>query len=540
MKSISLLATLPIVIIFVAFISGVVPADAQERTQPTTNIIVFNGHNPGEVIVSWDAVYGATHYRIGCVNMDRDYPRAKATVTGNWQEAFVYVDVEAQNLSPERPSHTLHGLQEGAYHACSVLTNNARYGHPTWPRNPAWQYLTVTDHGGSCPAFELTVAPDTSEPLSIAQVSQLVRPALVNLTVTYPDGGVGGGTGFIVRSDGLMVTNRHVVEDVETVMAEMFLQNGETVEFTGKVLGKGILADLAAVQLSSNRTFSALELADSDRVSYGDPVSAWGFPHKFGLGKYPTLTQGIISAPHRIIHDTDFVQTDADVNSGNSGGPLVDQYGDVVAVNTLGRLDILGDGSLTIAPGLNLSIASNEVRDRLATYEAGGPEQATYRNLRYGYGYSLDIPKGWYISGEWDEGISRQFVFFDAYGGERTSIIRTFRIPPPFTDPDTELGFLTGFFWNVYLDLIAEGNEWVYLEKVSARPVEIGGQVFFRVEYRSRETEEDCTRSHVALVSISSSHPEKPFGFVTDFAVCEDVLAQYGTERESILATFKP
>ena len=90
------------------------------------------------------------------------------------------------------------------------------------------------------------------------------------------------------------------------------------------------------------------------------------------------------------------------------------------------------------------------------------------------------------------------------------------------------------------MDLVAEGNEWDYLEKVSAGPVNIGGQVFFRLEYRSREAEDECTRSHVALVSISSSHPSKPFGFVTDFAVCEDVLNQYNAERESILATFKP
>ncbi len=536
MKSVKLFAALSIAILSVAFISGVVPADAQGFTPPATNIIAFNGHNPGEVILTWDAAHGATHYRIGCVNMHRDYPRAKATVTGNWQEAFVYVDVEAQNLSPERPSHTMHGLQEGAYHACSVLTNSARYGQPTWPRNPAWQYLTVTDHGGSCPAFELTVAPDTSEPLSIAQVSQLVRPAIANLTVMPSDGFTYGGTGFIVRSDGLMVTNRHVVDDAETVTAEMILENGETVEFTGKVLGKGILTDLAAVQLSSNRTFSALDLGNSDTVAYGDEVTTWGYPISTQLGTAPTLNSGIISAPHRIFDDTDWIQIDADINPGNSGGPLIDSFGNVIGVNTAGYEQLGG----RIITGINLAVASNEVSDRLATYVAGGPDQATYRNLRWDYGYSIDIPKGWFIYGESGETLTRQFTWFDAYGLERTSIIRTFRIPPPFTDPDTELGFLTGFFWNVYLDLVAEGNEWVYLEKVSARPVNIGGQVFFRVEYRSRVAEDECMRSHVALVSISSSHPEKPFGFVTDFAVCEDVLARYGTERESILRTFRP
>lgn len=537
MKSATLLATLSVVILTVAFISGVVPANAQGRTPPATNIVVFNGHNPGEVILSWDAVHGATHYRIGCVNMDRDYPRAKATVTGNWQEAFVYIDVEAQNLSPDRPSHTLHGLQEGAYHACTVLTNNARYGQPTWPpSNRAWEYLTVTDHGGSCPAFELSVAPDTTGPLSIAQVGQLVRPAIANLTVMPSDGNTYGGTGFMVRSDGLMVTNRHVVDDAETITAEMILENGETVEFTGKVLGKGILADLAAVQLSSNRTFSTLDLGDSDALGYGDEVSAWGYPISHHLGTGPTLNTGIVSAPHRIFDDTDWIQIDADINPGNSGGPLIDRFGNVIGVNTAGY-ETLGNRIIT---GINLAIASNEVRDRLPTYVAGGPDEATYRNLRWDYGYSIDIPKGWFISGESGEGLTRQFSFFDAYGLERTSIIRTFRIPPPYTDRDAELGFLTGFIWNVYLDLVAEGNEWVYLEKVSARPVEIGGQVFFRLEYRSRVAEEECLRSHVGLVSISSNHPSKPFGFMADFAVCEDVLTEYGAERESILRTFRP
>ena len=536
MKSIKLIATLSILVISVAFISGVVPADARDRAAPATNIVAFNGHNPGELTLEWDAAFGATHYRIGCVNLDRDYPRAKATVTGNWRQAFVYVDVEAQNLSPARPSHTLHGLQEGAYHACTVLTNSARYGQPTWPTNPAWQFLTVTDHGGSCPAFELTVAPDTTEPLSVAQVGQLVRPAIANLTVMPSDGNTYGGTGFIVRSDGLMVTNRHVVDDAETVTAEMFLANGETIEFTGKVLGKGILADLAAVQLSSNRTFSILELGDSDALGYGDEVSAWGYPISSHLGTAPTLNTGIVSAPHRIFDDTDWIQIDALINPGNSGGPLLDRFGNVIGVNTAGY-EQLGNRIIT---GINLAIASNEVRDRLATYEAGGPDQATYRNLRWGYGYSIDIPKGWYISGESGEGLTRQFSLFEAYGLERTAIIRTFRITPPYTDRNTELRFLTGFIWTVYMDLVAEGNEWVHFEKVSIRPVSIGGHNFFRLEYRSRVAEDECMRSHVALVSISSSHPEKPFGFMTDFAVCEDVLTEHGAERISILNSFRP
>ena len=124
---------------------------------PAGNITAVNGRHTGEAVIAWDAAPGATHYRIGCVNLERDYPRAKASNTGNWREAFLYFDVEAQNLDPVRPTYTFPGLQEGVYHACTVLSNNSRYGQPTWPEAPNyWQYLTITNRGGACPVCAAT------------------------------------------------------------------------------------------------------------------------------------------------------------------------------------------------------------------------------------------------------------------------------------------------------------------------------------------------------------------------------------------------
>ena len=214
-----------------------------------------------------------------------------------------------------------------------------------------------------------------------------------------------------------------------------------------KFWGKGILTDLAAVQLSSNRTFSTVELADSDKVAYGDPVTAWGFPISYLIGDDPTLTQGIISAPNRIYEDTDYVQTDADVNAGNSGGPLIDRYGRVLGVNTSG-FEQLGD---RIFSGINFAITSNEVRDRLSTYEAGGPSRATYRNLWHGYGYSMDIPKGWYLRGEGGEGLTRQYTAFSAYGGERIADILTLKLLRQYSDRTDALGTVAGAYWFVLL-----------------------------------------------------------------------------------------
>lgn len=93
---------------------------------PATNIAVRAGDNPGEVIVSWDSVPGATHYRIGYVNMEVDYHLATASCTEEWIEAFIYVDVNAQNIpvSNGRAEYTIRRLSPGARHAFTVLTSN--------------------------------------------------------------------------------------------------------------------------------------------------------------------------------------------------------------------------------------------------------------------------------------------------------------------------------------------------------------------------------------------------------------------------------
>ena len=125
------------------------PAPTPTLADPDANIVVVDGINTGEVVISWIAVPEATYYRIGYVNMVKDYPRAKASNTGEWIEAFVYLDVNALNTPPTngRSSYTLRRLVPGDRHAFTVLTssdveNTIEYisGRYSWPRSPRWQF----------------------------------------------------------------------------------------------------------------------------------------------------------------------------------------------------------------------------------------------------------------------------------------------------------------------------------------------------------------------------------------------------------------
>ena len=149
------------------------PAPEPGYPPPATNIAVRDGANPGEVVISWDAVPEATHYRIGYVNMVTDYPLAKASQTGNWLEAFVYVDVEAQNFTVVggRTEYTIRRLEQGVRHAFTVRTGDSPHGDYTWPSNPRWQFHPVAGRGGGCPS--VSPMPDTASDAARAALAAL-------------------------------------------------------------------------------------------------------------------------------------------------------------------------------------------------------------------------------------------------------------------------------------------------------------------------------------------------------------------------------
>jgi S1-C subfamily serine protease len=161
----------------------------------------------------------------------------------------------------------------------------------------------------------------------------------------------GTGSGFIIKSDGLVVTNAHVVEGATQV--NVTLKNGR--EYSGQILGRDELTDVAVVKIQANN-LPTVSIGNSDQIRPGEWAIAIGNP----LGLDNTVTAGIISATGRssgVIGAPDkrvsFIQTDAAINPGNSGGPLLNQQGQVIGMNTA----IIGR-----AQGLGFAIPMNQVQ----------------------------------------------------------------------------------------------------------------------------------------------------------------------------------
>ena len=167
------------------------------------------------------------------------------------------------------------------------------------------------------------------------------------------------GSGFIIDQKGIVVTNNHVIQGAEDILVRV---NGDE-EYEATIVGADPLSDIAVLKIKSDKKLNYVKFGDSDKARIGDWVIAIGNP--FGLGG--TVTSGIISARNRNIgmaRYEDFIQTDASINVGNSGGPLFNMDGDVIGINTA----ILGQsGSI----GIGFSIPSNNAKiviDQLIKY----------------------------------------------------------------------------------------------------------------------------------------------------------------------------
>jgi len=205
----------------------------------------------------------------------------------------------------------------------------------------------------------ISIAKSKNQPISFADLAEKLMPSVVNISSTqtikttsnpfpfqFPPGSpfedmfkefnkpterkaTALGSGFIIDKTGIVVTNNHVIQGAEDIFVSV---NGSK-EYKAKVIGKDPYMDLAVLKIDSDEKFMPVNFGNSDKARVGDWVIAIGNPFGFG----GTVTSGIISSRNRDIGLTrydDFIQTDASINQGNSGGPLFNLQGKVIGINT--------------------------------------------------------------------------------------------------------------------------------------------------------------------------------------------------------------
>lgn len=187
--------------------------------------------------------------------------------------------------------------------------------------------LTITQSPAGVP----TVASDEDGALSLQEIYRRCIGSVVSIVTVTPSGKA-SGTGIIMSADGYVITNHHVIENAQAVS----VLTSDSQEYTASVVGSDETSDLAVLKIEADG-LQAAEFGDSSVLQVGDSVAAIGDP--LGTALRGTMTDGIVSAINRDLTVNDrtmsLIQTNAALNNGNSGGPLINCYGQVIGINTM-------------------------------------------------------------------------------------------------------------------------------------------------------------------------------------------------------------
>ena len=255
--------------------------------------------------------------------------------------------------------------------------------------------ITINSSGKSTNVYQAV----TQKALpSVVGITTIVRST--NNPFSIPTESEGVGTGIIVDSNGYILTNSHVISDGEAKSVSVMFNDGSTED--GEILWHDAQLDLAIVKVNKAGLIPA-ELGDSDNVKIGDISIAIGNP--YGLDLKGTVTQGIISGLNRTITTenatmTGLIQTDASINSGNSGGPLLNENGQVIGINT---------AKTSEGESLGFSIPINSAKSiiesvissgdyKKATLGIKGADASKYAAYAQAQGQSVVTDKGVYVS----------------------------------------------------------------------------------------------------------------------------------------------
>ena len=254
-------------------------------------------------------------------------------------------------------TNELKNSKEHTPNSLSVVTDMETHLLETTPLPIPTEVPAPTEH----PPLQLAPTPDAAPNvaqeggLPLQQIYADNIHSVVSISCTLP-GGSSTGTGVVLSSDGYIVTNAHVVEDALTVTID--LTDGRSLPAT--LIGADAVSDLAVLHIPAGDLVAAT-FGDSTALQVGDSVTAIGDP--LGLSLRGTFTDGIVSAINRDVtvggRTMTLIQTNAALNSGNSGGPLINCYGQVIGINTLKIGNFVDSASVE---GIGFAIPSSTVK----------------------------------------------------------------------------------------------------------------------------------------------------------------------------------
>lgn len=297
--------------------------------------------------------------------------------------------------------------------------------------------LTITQSPAGVP----TVASDEAGALSLQEIYRRCIGSVVSIVTVTPSGKA-SGTGIIMSEDGYVITNHHVIESAQAVS----VLTADSQEYTASVVGSDETSDLAVLKIEAEG-LQAAEFGDSSVLQVGDSVAAIGDP--LGTALRGTMTDGIVSAINRDLTVNDrtmsLIQTNAALNNGNSGGPLINCYGQVIGINTMKLRSYYSTTAEGLGFAIPMAVAKPILEELMENgYVAGRPAIGiSYDTLPLAFRIYYNLPEGVYISAVYDgsdaqaKGVAAGDIITAVNGTRVTSIDELNRVKNQFTAGDS-------------------------------------------------------------------------------------------------------
>ena len=277
--------------------------------------------------------------------------------------------------------------------------------------------------------------------LSLQEIYKKCIGSVVSITASAQSG-KSSGTGIVLSADGYLITNHHVIENAQVIA----VQTSDDRQFQASIIGSDEASDLAVLKVDATDLQPA-EFGDSGKLAVGDRVVAIGDP--LGAQLRGTMTSGIVSAINRDLEVNDrtmtLIQTDAALNNGNSGGPLINCYGQVIGINTMKLRSYYSTTAEGLGFAIPMAVAKPILEELMENgYVAGRPAIGiSYDALPLAFRIYYNLPEGVYISAVYDgsdaqaKGVAAGDIITAVNGTRVTSIDELNRVKNQFTAGDS-------------------------------------------------------------------------------------------------------